>query len=304
MEENLLYFNNLNVIDNNNYSYCIDMLRLKCNITHYDFEKHIGSRLFIYEKNLEKWQSSRIGDFCYNYNYKDEDCSFWFGFISNKEKLSISSGKRINNENDDVIKYNLTIDFNPNKVKDNKLLLHILKCSTDWYIKSVDFAVDIKTNILNIVGFDKTQKNCLMTYDCGGDNKTFYIGKGNNRVKVYNKTNECNLLYDLTRIEITRYFSDSDNLKIIKNWRYYGYFPELFLKDYQITIDDLQQDRTLMALVHAVNNGFPLHDLSRKYKIKVKEFLQKKKSIKIDFDCFSFTLVKYLAYYFPFVNDF
>ena len=213
----------------------------------------------------------------------------------------MSSGSSLQNKNK---QFNLTIEFNPNKVKDNKLLLHILKCSTNWYVKSVDFAVDIKTNILNVVGFDKSQKNCLMTYDCGGDDKTFYIGKGNNRVKVYNKTNESNLLYDLTRVEITRYFSDSDNLKIIKHWKYYGYFPELFLKDYQISLDDLQGDKTLMGLVYAVNSGLPLHDLSRIYKNKVKEFLQKKKPIKIDFDCFGVTLVKYLAYYFPFITDF
>ena len=111
-------------------------------------------------------------------------------------------------------------------------------------------------------------------------------------------------MYDLTRIEITKYFSDSDNLKTIKHWKYYGYFPELFLKDYQITINDLQGDRTLMALVYAVNSGLPLHDLSRKYKIKVKEFFQKKKPIDIDFNCFSVTLVKYLVYYFPFITDF
>ena len=300
MEEKLLYFNGLNVLDKNNYSYCVDMLRLRCSVTVDIFERYVASKLFIYKDKIETWDSTRICDFYHNYNYSDEDCSFWFGFISNKEK-SLSSGSSLQNENK---QFNLTVEFNPNKVRDNKLLLHILKCSTNWYIKSVDFAVDIRTNILNVVGFDKSQKNCLMTYDCGGDDKTFYIGKGNNRVKVYNKTNECNLLYDLTRIEITRYFCDSDNLKIIKHWKYCGYFPELFLKDYQISLDDLQGDKTLMGLVYAVNSGLPLHDLSRIYKNKVKEFLQKKKPIKIDFDCFGVTLVKYLAYYFPFIIDF
>lgn len=300
MKENLLYFNNLNVTDKNNYSYCVDMLRLRCSITVETFERCVASKLFIYKDKIESWDSTRICDFYHNYNYTDEDCSFWFGFISNKE-MSLSSSSSLQNEHN---QFNLTVEFNPNKVKDNKLLLHILKCSTNWYVKSVDFAVDIKTNILNVVGFDKSQKNCLMTYDCGGDDKTFYIGKGNNRVKVYNKTNESNLLYDLTRIEITRYFGDGDNLKIIKHWKYYGYFPKLFLKDYQISLEDLQGDKTLMGLVYAVNSGLPLHDLSRIYKSKVKEFLQKKKPIDIDFNCFGFTLVKYLVYYFPFITDF
>lgn len=298
MNENLLYFNNLNVTDKNEYCYCVDMLRLRCCITVEVFERCVASKLFIYKDKIESWDSTKICDFYHNYNYTDETCSFWFGFISNKEK-SLSSGCSLQNEHK---QFNLTIEFNPNKVKDNKLLLHILKCSTNWYVKSVDFAVDIKTNILNVVGFDKSQKNCLVTYDCGGDNKTFYIGKGNNRVKVYNKTNESNLVYDLTRIEITRYFGDGDNLKNIKHWKYCGYFPELFLKDYQISIGDMQSDKTLMALVYAVNSGLPLHDLSRKYKIKVKEFLQKKKPIDIDFNCFGLVLVKYLGFYFPFIT--
>lgn len=299
MNENLLYFNNLNVLDKNNYSYCVDMLRLRCSITVDTFERIVANKLFIYKDNLENWTSTRICDFYKNYNYSDENCSFWFGFISNKEKSL--GGSSLQNDNR---KFNLTVEFNPNKVKNNKLLLHILSCSSDWYIKSVDFAVDIETNILNVVGFDKSQKRCLLIYDCGGDDKTFYIGKGNNRVKIYNKRNESCLSYDLTRIEVTKYFSGNDSLNIIKNWKYDGYFPELFLKDYQISIEDLQNDKTLMALVFAVNSGFALHDLSRKYKVKVKDFLQKKKPIKIDFNCFAVTLVKYLVYYFPFLSGY
>lgn len=298
MSDSSLYFNNLNVVDKNGYSYCVDMLRLKCNLTSSEFDKKVVKFFPVFAKNIEKWDSTRINEFYHNFNYSDDDCSFWFGFISNKE-MSVSSGS-LYNENRS---FNLTVEFNPNKVKNNKLLLHILNCSTSWIVKSVDFAVDVKTNILNVCGFDKGQKKCLQTYDCGFDDKTYYIGKGNNRVKIYNKTLESELNYDLTRIELTRYFCDDDSLKIIKYWKYYGYFPELFLKDYQISIDDLQGNKTLMAVVYAVNSGFPLHDLTRDYKVKVKEFLQKKKPIKIDFNCFSDVLVRYLAYYFPFISS-
>lgn len=295
----ILYFNDLNVLDKNNYSYCVDMLRLRCNITSETFERCVSSKLFIYKNSIETWTSTRICDFYHNYNYSDKNCSFWFGFISNKEK-SLSSGSSLLNSKR---KYNLTVEFNPNKVMDNRLLLDILKCSSDWYIKSVDFAVDIETNILNIIGFDKSQKKCLMTYDCGGDDKTFYIGKGNNRVKIYNKTIESELDYDLTRIEITRYFGEGDSLRSLKNWFYYGYFPELFLKDYQISLDDLQGNKTLMAIVYAVNSGLPLHDLSRDYKAKVKDFLQKKKPIEIDFSGFGICLRNYIYYYFPYLKN-
>lgn len=282
-------------------SYCVDMLRLRCSITVDTFERVIDSRLFIYGDLIERWTSTRIKDFYYNYTYsnEEENCSFWFGFISNREKI-LSSGSSLQNENK---QFNLTVEFNPNKVKDNKLLLHILSCSSDWIVKSVDFAVDVKTNILNVIGFDKSQKNCLHTIDCGQDDKTFYIGKGNNRVKIYNKTREAGLDYDLTRIEVTKGFGSGDRLITAKQWKYSGYFPSLFLRDYQIGFEDLQLDKTLAVIIYAVNAGYPLHDLSRVYKEKVKNFFKKKKPIAIDFRCFSCCLVKYLVYYFPFLND-
>ncbi|MBQ9658484.1 MAG: hypothetical protein IJV31_06930 [Clostridia bacterium] len=44
------------------------------------------------------------------------------------------------------------------------------------------------------------KKSTLLTYDCGGDDKTYYIGKRDNRIKIYNKKIESNLDYDLTRM--------------------------------------------------------------------------------------------------------
>lgn len=293
--ENDLYFNDLNVVKDD-LIYCVDMIRLTCHIPYSVFNKKINSRLSFYGEFLTSWISSRITDFYYNFNYCDKDCSFWFGFISNKEKIS---GKSLTNTK---TTFNFTIEFNPNKVKDCSLLLHILSMTTEWFIKQCDFAVDVNTNITNICGFDKGKKNCLITYDCGEDNKTYYIGKKDNRVKIYNKTIESNLSYDLTRIEITKYF---DSLKIfdVNSYSYDGYIPELFLKDFQLSFNDLE-DKTLFALVYAVIEGFPLHDLTKHYKKRVKEFLQKKKPIVIDFNCFSVALVRYLSFYFPFVNSF
>lgn len=288
MFDETLYFNGLNVFSNN-LSYCVDMLRVSTQISYELFQRKIVSRETILKDKLTVWNSSKICDFHFNYNYHDDDCSFWFGFMSNKEKLDKKNNSRF-------CTFNFTVEFNPNKVKNCSLLLCILKMSTEWVVKQVDFAVDIPVNIRNLCGFDKGRKECLMTYDCGGDNKTYYIGKKNNRVKIYNKTLESGLNCDLTRVEITKYL---DNLKIsdIASYRYDGYFPELFMSDYQLAIDDLK-DKTLSALVFAVNSGFPLHDLSRKYKEKVKNFLQKKKPIDIDFKCFNKCFLNYIFYYF------
>lgn len=292
MSGKCLYFNGLNVFKNG-LNYCVDMLRLSCQITVDFFETKIASRKVVYKDFLSEWTSTRLTDFYHNFNYSDDDCSFWFGFISNKEKScerkSLSNPKTT---------FNLTIEFNPNKVKNNSLLLHILSLSNAWVVKSCDFAIDVCTNIVNICGFDKGRKDCFLTYDCGGDNKTFYIGKRDNRVKVYNKTIESGFDYDLTRIEITKYLNDLP-LKDVPCFVYDGYLPELFIKEFQLSFEDLKGDKTLFALVYAVTNGYPLHDLSRDYKKKVKNFLQNKKPILIDFKCISDCLRKYIYYYFP-----
>lgn len=267
------------------------MLRLSCKISYDFFERKVSSRINFLKDEINIWTSTRITDFYYNYTYSVDDFSFWFGFITNKEKYD---GRKQKNSS---LLYNFTIEFNPNKVQDCPFLLFLLNLSSNWVVKQCDFAVDIPTDIRNLCGFDKGRKDCFMTYDCGGSNKTYYIGKRDNRVKIYNKKIESDLDYDLTRIEVTKYF---DNLEIrnVVNYTYDGYFPELFLNDYQLSLSDFE-DKTLSALVFAVTSGFPLHDLTKTYRNKVKDFLQKKKSIDIDFNCLSKCFGKYIYYYFP-----
>lgn len=218
-----------------------------------------------------------------------------FGLGSFQIRKKSGNGKSLSNPN---TTFNFTIEFNPNKVGDNPLLLHILSLSLNWSIKSCDFAIDVNTNILNICGLDKARKDCLLTYDCGGVNKTYYIGKKDNRVKIYNKTLESGLNYDLTRIEITKYFNNL-SLSNVADFSYDGYLPELFINEFQLSFEDLEKDKTLLALVYAVSQGFPLHDLSRDYKRKVKNFMQNKKPIGIDFKIIGMCFLRYIYYYFP-----
>lgn len=286
-----LYLNDLNVVDKNDYSYCVDMLRLKTDISINDFEKKIKSRLFIYKPLLEMWTSSKLGEFYYNYKFADNDCSFWFGFIANNKADSLQNADKMRN---------LTVEFNPNKVKSNQLLLDILSVSKQWTIKSLDFALDVKTNILNLCGFDKQRKSFFKTIDNGLSDRTYYMGVKNNRVKIYNKKIESNLdILDLTRIEITKYL-DLDLLDV-RNFEF-GYFPELFLNEYQLSFTDIQKNANLSVLIFAVNHGYLIHDLSKYDREKVKAHLKQKKPIDIDFSCFSSALTNYLNYYFHAYN--
>ena len=277
-----MYINGLNVVDNNSYSYCVDMLRLKCEISITDFRNKVENRLNFYGDKITRWTSSQIGQFYYNYQFKCDDYSYWFGFISNKNANGLQNLDKPRN---------LTIEFNPNKCKDDALILSILSCSNQWTIKSIDFALDIKENILNIIGFDKQKKSFLTTIDNGFDDKTYYMGVKNNRVKIYNKRIESKLDYDLTRIEITKYLDlDISDLTYFD----FGYFPELFFKNYQLDFTDTQVDGKMLAILYAIDYGFPLHDLPRFYRNKVKDFLQQEKSILIGFFCCKKSLTLFL----------
>lgn len=108
-------------------------------------------------------------------------------------------------------------------------------------------------------------------FSAGYDNKTYYMGRTNNRIKIYNKRLETGLDYDLTRVEIT---SKIDlNIKDILFYTYDVKLPDLYLNNYLYTFKDYE-DRTLLAILYAVQSGFNLNDLSRRYKDKVKSLLE------------------------------
>ncbi len=136
-----------NCVSENNINYTVDMIRLKTMITYEQFSK-IDFRLkTIYNDILaEEYQSSGISNFKYNYHIViNENCKYWFGFIHNSELTNANSSMQ--NENR---KYNFTIEFNPNKVPLKGLLKYILNISSDWTIKSLDMAMDLKVNILDL----------------------------------------------------------------------------------------------------------------------------------------------------------
>lgn len=137
----------------NNITYSIDMIRLKTYISYFDFST-LEFRFDTCWSNFvnKKYFSSKYSDFKYNYVIEvGEGVSFWFGFYHNSEK--------VNTSNENV--YNLTIEFNPNKVKHNKILSYLLNLSSNWYLKSFDLALDLRINILDIIGYDKGRKKEL-----------------------------------------------------------------------------------------------------------------------------------------------
>lgn len=264
---------NKNQVVAQNVTYTVDMLRLKTEITYEKFTKiEFFLKSFYSNQIKNNYISSAISEFKYNYNIEvDEGKSYWFGFMHNSEFINKNKGMQNPNT-----KCNFTIEFNPNKIPIKGLIRYILEMNTDWIVKSIDIAMDIPINILDLSGIDKGRKKDFRVFSAGFDNKTYYMGRTNNRIKIYNKKIESNLKYDLTRVEI----SSKIDFKV-KDILFYHYdvkLPELYLNDYMYTFSDYK-DKTMLAVLYAVQNGFPLNDLSRSYKNKVKSLLEGKYKI-------------------------
>ena len=113
----------------------------------------------------------------------------------------------------------------------------------------------------------------------GGEDRTYYIGRSSNRIKIYNKKIESGLDYDLTRLEITSKLDYEVNM--IDFYNYDVELPELFLNNYLYTFKDYE-DKTLLAILYAVQSGFNISDLSRRYKDKVKSLLEGNYKVQIE----------------------
>ena len=273
-----------------NITYSIDMIRLKTYIT---FDKFSEIEFLIdtsYKEKVKRfWLSDRIQNFHYNYSIEiEEGKSIYFGFMHNTEKARFHKSD---------VTYNFTIEFNPNKLKDNSLVMYLLKISGEWYLKSYDMAFDISINILDLIT-DMSGRNFERVDNRGYDDKTIYLGKNDGRIKIYNKKRESslNLLGDLTRIEISREVEDFE-IRKVKILNYDNVFPIVYTNDYIYSLSDYN-DKTTLALLYAVQQGFPLRDLTKTYKSKIKTMLEGGYKIKFSNKIATDILRRTIFYYF------
>ena len=255
----------INELTHNNITYSIDMIRLKTSLTYAVFTEIEFRFKSCWKEYVKKYYTTpQLKQFFYNYIIEvGDNQSFWFGFCHNTERRSFYEGAE----------YNFTIEFNPNKLKDNKIIEYLLSLSGKWYIKSFDLAMDLKVNILDIITDIRGRGNSKI-FSNGFDDKTICVGKGDGRIKIYNKKKESNLniLGNLTRVEVSRELDDFD-ISEIKTFEYKNIFPVLYLNNYLYSFNDYQ-DKTLFAILYAVQNGFPIQDLTRSYKEKIRNLLE------------------------------
>lgn len=278
---------NINYVKDN-IIYSLDMFRVK---TYIDYDKYSNLDFYLrtyFKDNIKKfWITDKIMQFKYNWVIEiEEGKSFYFGFHHNNEKKDMHEGK-----------YNLTMEFNPNKLKDDKLILKILALSDNWYIKSFDIAFDLRININDII-YDMSGRNIEKIENRGFDNKTISVGKNDGRFKIYNKKKESDLdiLGDLTRIEISREMEDFP-IKNTKILEYDNIFPSIYLNNYIVSFSNYE-DKTLLGLLYAVQNGFPLKNLTKTYRKKIKDLLEGGNKIKFSNKLCTDLLRQTIFYYF------
>lgn len=276
--------------NHNNIIYSLDMFRVKTYITYSKFSDIQFMIDTAYKDKVNRfWISDRKQNFHYNYSIEVGDGkSIYFGFMHNTEN------PRFNKED---TTYNFTVEFNPNKLKDNSLLMYLLNISGDWYIRSYDIAFDVPINILDLIT-DMSGRNFERVDNRGYDNKTIYLGKGDGRVKIYNKKRESdlNLVGDLTRIEISREMDDFEIRKVV-GLKYDNVFPIVYTNNYIYSLSDYK-DKTTLALLYAVQHGFPLRDLTKTYRSKIKSMLEGGYKIKFDNKVVTDVLRQTIYYYF------
>jgi len=272
--------------------YSIDMVRLKTRV-HKDIFKDFEAKYLELDPSVDYWMESAYSKYKHNWNIKQDSFivenkkadgsisysrigqpfSYWLGFHHNSEKPTY--------------KHNLVIEFNPNKCLLHGLLDLILSTffnTLSVEVVSVDVAMDIPISINRLI-IDKYRKQTYKLFDNGGDDKTHYLGKGDGRIKIYNKARESGLDGDLTRYEISKKIGLRIKDVIKADYSFNGEVVPVRCVD-DISIDD----KTLYCQFWAVVNGFPIDMLSRRYKDKIRKILKNQTVLEFDIKKISHTI--------------
>lgn len=240
----------------NGYIYSIDMIRVRTLVSQLE------------AKEIRKFLNERLFNHWYGYGY-DKFCDNW-----KIDKLWLGLGTKAKANKDDAMNINdeiiFCMEFNPNKMTELDITVYNYFINQfPFVVKRFDLAVDIPLNINNIVFSDIYKKSFSLFYN-DYNNKTYYIGKGDGHIKIYNKKIESDLDYELTRFEVTKECDIllNDGKEDYKHYTDIDFkFP--YLATTPFSTKSIEDDETLDAVLFAVNNGFPYKKLSRRYKSKI-----------------------------------
>lgn len=242
--------------------YSIDMVRIKTRVM--DYELYPLQQKLKNDYRVEYWQLNNYKSYQHNFRIQEtEDFAFYLGLEHNTKR--------------NIIKKDMVIEYNPNKfqISTDSILYYILfrYYREEFYVVSVDVAVDVEVPI-NDLYFDRNYKRSYKYFktDTG---ETYYIGEGDGRVKIYDKKKEQMSKGKKVDREVWTRIEYSIRLdEKIENILKHGYYKQISMIDiYRKTNKYNCQDKTLKALIYAVNNGYDIKELSRVYREKIKKII-------------------------------
>lgn len=256
----------------------IDKIQLVKNINSFDFkglfENYID--IWTYDPQLEYYQSLVWNKNRHNWKYT--------GIDENKKEFTIYVGYQSNIQ---AIKNRFTLEYNPNKVDPDckflQVILNLMQYSKgDMQVQKFDVAFDyVGLRTTDIVFNAEGKKAYSINQFPNGSDLTYYIGKGNGQIKIYDKAHEeteGQADYQKVRYEAT--ISAKLDLKYIDAYKCTTALPEQPLNDIQGLYN--KQDGlspTDKILVYSVQSGFPLKELTYEQRQKYKNIIKERKFI-------------------------
>lgn len=236
----LTYYNKF---EKNGIIYSVDMCR-------YTFKLDKTKKRELEEFLIKNYSNIRYFQSYKHFNYRhlftavdDDGATFTLGISFN----GINSSNDLNR---------CFIEFNPNKsmsfVRD--LIDFLNNCCYGFELVRFDFAIDIPVRrdyVFLVKDRRDYSKYRVLQKSIGSFDVTEYLGQRNQNgfVRLYNKTIESNLNYDLTRLELTLENVSYDNFK--------HYLPKLYYYSNSFNFGLNDTDRVLIDLM-AMSNSFEM----------------------------------------------
>lgn len=256
----------------------IDKIQLVKNISSYNFKSLSKNYIDIWQNDpqVQYYESLVWNKNRHNWKYT--------GLDKDLKEFTIYVGYQ---SNIPAIKNRFTLEYNPNKVDPDNNFLHVMlnlmKYSKgDMQVQKFDVAFDYEGLRTTDIVFNPEGKKAYSIHQFpNGSDLTYYIGKGNGQIKIYDKAHEeteGQADYQKVRYEAT--ISAKWDAEHIDLYNCTTSLPEQLLNDIQGLYD--KQDGlspTDKLIMYSVQNGFPLKELTYEQRKKYKKNLKERKFI-------------------------
>lgn len=261
-------------------NFLVDMLRLETRVDFEDIERFFDERL-IFNPYVEQYLRNGIQD--YRYNFKiNETYSYAtpFGAVNGENNFFVAY--KHNSEITYKRRFNLIIEYNPNKCNTGEGLLHLIldryfKRLAHINVKSCDVCCDMFDIGIDDVSYDLNRKTTRKDY-ITAKGHTIYLGEraSHGQVKIYDKGAEQKTDKKWTRWETTLKLNNSITFAhllsgLVTNDIINANLPTVYIGDNgQLGCDDI----IIKCAVNAIKTGFAkLSDFTYHQRKKIKPYL-------------------------------